>query len=194
MKNLLPIVAVLLLSGCSVLYPLYTKKDVVELPGLESQWLDKHQSGEIRATWTFEKTDSVGYILTEKEMGGNYFTKAHYIVFLKLEGKLFADVRMDTFDHDSLGRPIFTRDHLIFKVLKTDEFMAFLLFNAEYLVDLEKNGELEVSYQTHVDKSSDYNTGTSYMVTEPTKRLQKLVLKYYDEPEAFQPMMTLLKQ
>ncbi len=167
------ILFLIFLTGCITINPIYHEKDLIEVPYLTGKWgyLNNQDSTNY---WTLIKIGNKKYLAQEYI---NQREQQSYIAhFIKLKGQIFAD-----FEH------IEVEGHFISKVElnKKDSTCSFSLFNSDYLVKLEKENKIELSYKTVVDRSSDYNMGTSYYISESTDRLQELLIEYSDNQSVF---------
>lgn len=177
-KRLLKIAALLAIlsivaSGCiTSVHPLFTKRDLVFRPELIGSWKDK--SGEIMK---FSEKDSSYYSI-------RYISKEDTTQLIGRLGKLgdhyYLDITIDPNDkkiNDVVGMYIFPV-HIFFKVsLKHDQLvMNSFAFSSNWLEKLIKEKRIRIKHEVENEQ---------VLLTASTEDLQKFVIKYTNEPKAF---------
>jgi len=174
------------LSGCLVksIHPFYKEKDVIYDPTLVGYWLDNDSS-----LWTIEqlKVSSVGPERVVDSYKINYFEKkdeaSEFEVHLfKLNGQTYVD-----FIPFDINVPDMTAFHLvpthsIAKIEMSRDSINLKWFNESWLAGLLENNKIRISHETiKGEKGND----DSYILTASTEELQKFIIKYGNDPNAF---------
>lgn len=180
---LLVILLTLMVSSCLVksLHPFYKESDVIYDPSLVGYWLDNDSS-----LWTIEqlKVSSVGSERVVDSYKINYFEKkdeaSEFEVHLfKLKGQTYVD-----FIPFDVNVPDMTAFHLvpthsIAKIEMSRDSINLKWFNESWLAGLLENNKIRISHETI--KGAD----DSYILTASTEELQKFIIKYGNDPNAF---------
>lgn len=187
-KSLMMFAAVvgLFLGGCVVtsVYPFYTAKDLMFEPALIGRWADAGTTDESTEVWQFERAGEKGYLLAVSEGSETNRYDAH---LFGLKKQLFLDLcptnRVD--GHLPL--------HYVLKVspIKTTLQMQFLADG--WLKQLLKKNPKAIRHTIFYEKPGDTNSSTLALTAE-TKDLQKLILKYADDTNAFPEPMELKRR
>lgn len=154
---------------------MYNDKDLIDVPELTGSW--QLQSLDTNNTWQLTKHSDKDYILIER---ANHNATTYNAKFLKLNNQLFIDLQMVEIE---TSKPV--PGHIIAKVTADSSIVNVSLFNSDYLVALAQKNKIQLNYQTSYDKSSDYNTGVQYTITEPTDKLQNLIIAYANDTNVF---------
>ena len=174
MRNCTIIACLILLAiaGCvRSLHPLYTERDLVFDERLLGSWT---KNGDSTNTWIFQKAGENAYELLETEKGAPARFEAHLV---KLGGHLFLDIapgEMDTkndffkFHHI----PVHTFSRIW---LENKRFRLAMLDN-DWLRDMIDNRKVEIRHERQEK---------AIILTAPTADLQKLVIAYAEDEEAF---------
>ena len=183
------------LSSClNTLHPIFTEKDLAYDPKLIGTWNTENQGNKGKVIISNLATESSielpGNISSIKQKGYliTYEDKDHegtkrYIAFLVRIGKhLYFDYYPDDKKDDQ----------------KIDEFFNAHLIktHTSYRVDIYKDGSFELSQlaEGYVAKlidekkiriSHEKYTGDNILITASTSELQQYLIKYSDEPEAY---------
>lgn len=183
---LLFLLIALTLSGCLVksIHPFYKEKDVIYDPALVGYWLDGDSS-----LWTVEqlKVSSVGSERAVDSYKINYFEKkdeaSEFEVHLfKLNGQTYVD-----FIPFEINVPDMTAFHLlpthsIAKIEMSRDSINLKWFNESWLAGLLENNKIRISHETIKGENDDDD---SYVLTASTEELQKFIIKYGNDPNAF---------
>jgi hypothetical protein len=185
-KVILSFALFLFFSGCVVysFYPLYTEKDLFPNTLLLGKWLDEDGT-----EWNFEyaykgkrvpeNMDSTSYILTQKykdeEMDDSSEFSVHVI---KLGRNYFLDFYMEDYMNDDLLLKNFhiIPVHTFAKLTVKENKLEIHWFDQEWLEDLLKKNRIRIHHE---------NNGDFILLTAKPAELQKFVLKYADDEEAF---------
>lgn len=169
----------LLLSGCiPSIHGLYTDDDLVFKETLLGKWVDGSD-----ATWSFAASEDKAYSLdyTEDEMpGDDQKTSGNFQVHLVRLGEYYF---LDLFpgDNDQLKMPSLLINtllpvHIFAKVEFKGEVVIINFFDPDHLQDLLDEGRIRIGYE----KTDDF-----IVLTASTEELQKFVIKYADDENAF---------
>lgn len=183
-KNLL---VVLLFSvsaiGClRSVHKLYTNKDLVYEPRLEGKWYEKDG----RSLWTFTRDGERRYELlydqhsSKQEIPGNgEFTAAKFEAHLvRLGTSLFLDLfPKDVVSRNDLFAVHVIPAHTFSRVDLSKDTLRLAMLDHEWFKGMVDEGKISIQYE-EIDKGQ-------YVLTAQVPELQKLVLTYADDPEAF---------
>lgn len=173
-----------LFQGCIVksLHPFFTETDVLFKKEILNTWIDQDSASWIIQT-VKEKPNAYGmkYIKDGKE--------AYFLVHLfELEGALYLDFlpvsstaqSVDIFDFHLLPT------HSVAKVDKvSSEELVIKWFNEEWLNTLFKQNRIKIAHEAIMDETPTGEDDKTYVLTAPTKELQKFLIKYGNEDAAF---------
>lgn len=186
---------IIFLSGClSTLHPIFTEKDLVYDPNLLGTWKTVSNGNTSQATITNLSTESSielsGNISSIKQKGyliihqGKEDT-ASYIAFLARIGKHLyfdyypADKKKDRKIDDFFGLH-FVKMHTSYRVeILSDGSFELSQLDGSYVKSLIDEKKIRISHET----GSYYN---DIVITASTKELQQYLLKYGDEPSAYE--------
>lgn len=190
MKNLI-FLLVLFLVGChGFKNPPFKKSDLKEIPGIEGSW-DMYLVPEGSSKrgdsnkWAIKKTNKNEYIFQNTEdpnltLYGSFFEVAHQD-FISLEYP------------GTPQRPIPRgKLHFVVKIQYADSLIRGIPIDIEHLISLSNSGVYPTKFETFNDPSSEYSTGSTYLVTEPTRKVRKLLKNFKDDPEMFPSKVTFL--
>ncbi len=189
LRNLCIAGLIFLASSCIVVsfHPLYTPKDLFVNELLLGQWMDPEDS----TIWQFnyaykgeeipENIDSTSYILrlSGKE---HCLTQSSFSVHVvELDHQYFLDFYINNFEGCGNEESDLFDLHLMpvhsFARLQLNGDEALInWFNPDWLTKLAKRGKLEIDFEEEDDM---------YLITAPTKDLQKFVVKHYEDKDAF---------
>ena len=174
------------ISGCVVysFYPLYTEKDLFPNTLLLGKWLDEEGT-----QWNFEyaykgekvpeNVDSTSYFLTQKYKDAAFQDSSIFSVHvIKLGANYFLDFYLEDFMNDDF---LLKNFHIIpvhtFAKLTVDENkLEIHCFYQEWLEDLLEKNLIRIHHE---------NNGDFILLTAKPAELQKFVLKYADDEQAF---------
>ncbi len=179
---------VLLLAGCFVasFYPLYTDADLHPDSLMTGRWLDKDST-----LWNFEYitlqesdkprvSDSTGYYLSFQEKGKSPGKSTFEIRVVRLDGHCFLDFYIndikrerypDLFDLHTMAIHTFAR------AILAGDTLHLNWMDPEWLKQLEKDKALKIRY---------LKRGDEVLLTAPPADLQKFMVRYADEPAAWE--------
>lgn len=198
MKKLFPLAGLLLviflIPGClTALHPLFTEKELIHEPRLLGLW---KISGEEDVTVAFEKgnPDSFSelpevlqnasdraYTVTVTEKGA--VVQKFFAFPTKLGDALYLDYFSSTTPkqkgYDSFFKAHFTAMHSFYRIQfdNNGRFKASRL-KGDYLTELIRNKQIRIRHEERPDGS--------FVITAPTAELQQYVLKYGQNPEAYE--------
>lgn len=175
----------LVLSGCiPSIHGLYTDDDLVFKETLLGKWIDGSE-----ATWSFTASGDKAYSLdyTEDEiLGDDQKVSGNFQVHLVKLGEYYF---LDLFpgNNDQLKMPsllinTFLPVHIFAKVEFKGEEVIINFFDPDHLQDLLDEGRIRIGYE----KTDDF-----IVLTASTEELQKFVIKYADDENAFLDSTTL---
>lgn len=196
--------SLLLMQGCiPSLHPLYSDNTLIKIDEIIGTWGDSDNEGDNKLmittnsedglpnTWSFEKEGEKSYRLIQiDEDGRKAAFEAHFV-------KLGDDVFVDFFPaHLNKSDGVFSTEaypsvekmnsllalhtmpvHTFAKVEVTDEHFKIKMFNYDWISDLFEQNRIRLKHEL---TDSD-----NILLTASTAELQKFVIKYADEPEAY---------
>ncbi len=175
-------VLALLFSAClSSLHPIYTDNNKVVMNELEGEWLMNDDS-----RWRFEKNPDAekGYLLTHFDDEQAFLYEAFLV---DLDGIYFLDLmpvpseKMEL-EMGTLAYFIATHNFLKFEA-RTDGTMQVSAFDISFLSDLLEQDPTLIKHE----KTGDGNI----ILTASTEELQKFLIHYADNEDAFDESMNL---
>jgi len=178
MKIIVISVIALFMVNCLVtsIHPLYTDKDLVFKPELLGTW----ENDEL---WTFEKMGKNSYELTIKESSESEGIKeyeetgiyeAHLV---KLEKFFFLDLYPDERKIEEYEDEIhLVPAHSIWRIWIEKDVMRLAWLANDWLEEMIDGNKVDIAHVRLEDR---------VVLTAPTKELQKFVLKYAEDTDAF---------
>jgi len=177
--------AVLLFAGCVVpsLQPLIAEKDYVAYSELTGSWV---QTDDEKLLYTFA-ADGKAYKLTQVD------EKQHTAVFRAVVGKLGTNVFLDT----SIEDPKFedrvndfavvhlVPGHVFVKVTQRDNQLVFTALDVTWLKDLLRENPKAIAHVMQEERP---------ILTATTEELQKFVIKYAADTNAFKNEIILKRK
>lgn len=176
------------LSGCVVFsfYPLYTKDDLFPNDLLVGQWMDKDS-----AVWRFdfnyngkhlpENRDSTAFILQIREKYQPDFDHQKFIIHLiKLNGTYFLDFYLEEYfddDHMTMYDLHVMPIHSFAKLELNGDSAMLKWFSPDWLEDLIKQNRTRIHHE---------NNGEHILLTAKPRELQKFVIKYTNDEDAYE--------
>ena len=191
---LLAVLLVILLQGCLVksLHPFYTDKDLLFNKDLIGKWTDKDSASweirqHMRSTGILKpQTPDKSYdiILTDNKGSSNFL--AH---LFRLDNQLYLDFYPTTTscNHD-LTELHLVATHSLAKIDLPGGKIVIRWYNEEWLAGLFNKNKIRISHE-RVPYDPDLKDPESMQVilTAQTEELQKFIIKYGNDPEAFKP-------
>lgn len=173
MRMAIPMVMAMLLAGCvPSLHPLYTEKDVVFDPALVGTWVEK--GGDDR--WVVSRSGNKNYyslLNTPKGKGTGRF-EAHLV---QLGSSRFLDVypeepelRNDTYKFHLIPA------HSISRIWLEGDVLRVGPLDEDWLRRMINEKKVQIAHE---------RLNKNLVLTAPTAELQKLVVRYADDPKAF---------
>lgn len=184
-KNLLILVVfVLSASGClRSVHKLYTENDLVYEPALEGQW----EEGEGKSLWTFTRDGQKRYELLYRQRvtDQNVPGRGDFTVPAKFEAhlvRLGKHLFLDLFPKDVVSRNDLFAVHVIpahtfSRVELSKSTLRLAMLDHEWFKRMIDEGRLAVMYE-EIEKGQ-------YVLTAKTPDIQKLVVTYAEDPDAF---------
>lgn len=176
----------LVLSGCiTSVHPLFTRHDLIFRPELLGSW----QEGD--EIMTFKGIDSTYYSIQDVD-------KADTVQLIGSLGKLgnhyFLDITIDPDDKklNGLDGAFLFPVHIFFKVsFENDQLtMNAFAFSSDWLAKLIRERRIRIKHEVenpyYSQQIFDKAENDQVLLTASTEELQKFVIKYADEPKAFE--------
>lgn len=187
---LLALLLAVIVSSCIVksLHPFYKPKDVIFKKELIGTWLDQESN-----KWTIKQTvhhpggpipgnpaDSLqnNYSVSYTDKDG---TSKFIVHLFQLNHQLYVDFYPDDVNVPDLTAFHLVKAHSIAKIGISKDSLSIKWFNEAWLADLLKNNKIRISHETIHKKYQD----DSYILTASTDELQKFLIKYGNDPNAF---------
>jgi len=173
----------LTLSCVLSLHPLYTEKDLVLEPKLEGSWANKDG----KELWTFKKSGEKVYELTavhkeSKQESGKTIEETATGKFdahlMKLGNYIFMDLYPQEPDiKNAFYKYHFLPAHSFSRIWIEQDIFRISVFNEDWLKKMIEKKKVKITYEK-LDNDR-------IVLTAPTEKLQKLILKYVEDSEAF---------
>jgi len=166
---ILPLLCILIASCVRSFYPLYTDKDLVLNQMLVGTWADNENN-----TWMFQQGKGKSYelVYTEKQSPAKF--KAHLV---KLGKYHFLDLAPE---EPGIDNSFFAAHlipvHTFSRVWIAPDSIRLSLFDNGWLRDMIQKKKIMIPHERQ---------GDGIILMAPTKELQKLVIKYAEDPKAF---------
>lgn len=181
---LLVVCLAVLTQGCLVrsLHPFFKTSDVVFREELLASWTDDEG-----ASWRMErKAGTNAYELHWLNHGDrNVAFTAH---LFNLDGQLYLDCFPQETDEKEPTMELFN-DHLMpihtiarVELSNNNNYLVIKWFNEEWLHKMLKENRIMISNEVVTEAGEDEGI---YVLTASTSELQKFIMKYGQEPEAF---------
>ena len=165
---LLPLLLALLFVGCPVrsLFPLFTDKDVAFNPALVGTWA----AGSDQEQYVFRAVTDKSYLVSVLDKKGD--TVSYRAQLGKLGASWFLDTRLDerSEDYHMLA------SHLIHRVWLSGDSLHIATMEGDWLKKMAESKKLRIPY---VNRDGDI------VLIAQTSELQKFVMKYADNTDAF---------
>jgi hypothetical protein len=182
-----------LLNACVIksLNPFYTEKDVVYKKELVGSWIDNDSSKWTIGQYTFSKGWNQGDSLDNSyriQYMGNEGNKAIFNAHIfKLNNEYYLDffpLISDFFKNDEVITSHLLPTHSVAKLeIRNNSNVTIRWFNEDWLKNLFNENRIKIAHQ--IVKTQDDNLGDFYVLTASTDELQKFILKFGNEPRAF---------
>jgi hypothetical protein len=191
-NSLLACLIAMLLSGCFVksLHPFYTAGDLVFKKEMLGTWIDDDSASwkieqSMRTTGLFKPgVPENAYLVTCSDKDGTAQFSAH---LFKLGSGLF----LDFYPEEVKGTTGMMSAHLVpahtvARVTLSHDNLTIQWYNEEWLIGLFKQNKIRIAHEK-VPLEAGKTTDDNYQVvlTAPTEELQSFMLKYSDDPKAF---------
>lgn len=188
----------LILTGCFVksLHPFYKERDIIFKKELIGTWTDKDSS-----VWKIEQgSRSAGllkpampdntYRITFTEKKGTSVFRA---TLFHLGGKLFLDFYPEEVDcANEMMASHLVPMHTVARVEMSSGKLVIRWYNEDWLLDLFKQNKIRIAHEKIPVDPGSANGDFQVVLTAPTDELQKFMLKYSDDPEAFKNDFTFV--
>jgi len=187
----------LLIASCIFTQPLFMPQDIytdARLPGTwygYNAWSGSKAGGEIDTVnpYNIRRVDSVHYYVSHKQGSSLYMD--NYLTLVRLKGHLFADIQLVNVNNH---KP--EEGHILAKASLGGDSLSIVLLDMDYLEKEVKAGRMHLQY--YMTKGSNMSDGMgsppTMIFTESTLHLQNLVLDLYDNKQAFNQVILLLKK
>lgn len=187
------ILAALFLSSCLVssLNPFYTEKDITYIPGLLGSWHDQDS-----CIWVVEQyqqgTSFMGpttptnyYRISYYEKNKDAYKKSIFkLVLFSLKDMQFIDFYPEEYELETdLASYHVLPVHTLARFSMEGENIVFKWYNDEWLSSLFEKNRLRIQHET-IPISPEYKR---QVLTASTEELQKFLLKYGNDANAFKP-------
>lgn len=172
----------LFMVNCLVtsIHPLYTAKDIVFMPELLGTWIGEDEAGDL---WIFEQSGKNAYELTIKESSESegiqeYEETGIYETHLVKLGKfLFLDLYPDERTIEEYEDEIhLVPTHSIWRIWIEKDVIRLAWLANDWLEEMIDKKKIKIAHVRLEDR---------VVLTVPTKDLQKFVLKYAEDTDAF---------
>jgi hypothetical protein len=181
-----------LVSGCFVksLHPFYKENEAIFKKELTGNWLDDDSS-----TWKIEQgmkftglfkseTPDNAYLITFSDKKGTSKFKVH---LFKLRNQYFFDFYPEEVEstNDMMASHLVPM-HTVARVDITPEKMVIQWYNEEWLIGLFRQNKIRIAHEkVPYDETKAGDDNFQVVLTASTDDLQKFMLKYMDDPNAF---------
>lgn len=178
------VLAVVCLQGCIVksVHQFYKESDVIYRKELEGNWTDQDGNG-----WQIHQNPfkQNAYELHYSKNGREVSLIGH---LFKLNGNQYFDM-MSTEDN-SEDIPVFdlhiVPTHSIARVATlNDHEVSIKWFNEEWLRKMFVENRIKISHELVMDENPQSTDDGFYLLTASTEELQKFVIKYGDDEDAY---------
>ncbi|WP_460544775.1 hypothetical protein [Echinicola sediminis] len=194
---LLPFILLVLVSSCSIpsLYPLYTSKDLLTDPRIEGLWVGNESENE-QSIWKIWKSatnpshpkannSDKRYLLEHTQKGE---TVIFELFLMKLGDKYYLDFFPEDFLpcklENYMGASHMFPVHTFAKVELAENQITIHPFDDEFLEELIEQNRIKISHE---------EPSGALLLTASPEELQKFVIKYADNKNAFADEPLILK-
>ncbi|MEY4386137.1 MAG: hypothetical protein RLY20_1420 [Verrucomicrobiota bacterium] len=183
----LALLGLLLLAGCVLtsVYPFYTENDLVFEPKLVGRWADAEHEDNTNKFWQFEREGTnAAFKLTVRDGDEE---KSYRASFFRLKSWSFIDAT------PLQGHDDFIPPHFLMKVSQVEPELKLAVLDYEWVADLLKAHPGALRH-TVVEKQPGQAEGGRVVLTADTAELQKFILKYAADTNAFPENVRLARQ
>ncbi len=184
-RNIILIIATgLLVSGCFIksLYPFYTKKDIVFDPKIIGTWTDEDSSKWIikqQMKWPIAPDSSFQVEIVEKDGSMGSFN----VHLFRLNNQLY----LDFYPSGKIGSNDIVEENIVLthslaKITYSKDVIKIQWFNEVWLEKLLDQNKIRIRHEKIYESDLEMN---SYLLTASTEELQKFIIKYGNDPQAF---------
>jgi len=189
---ILTVLLVITMSSCLVksLHPFYTDKDIVYKPELLGIWTGNDSARwEIRQHKVFagfmkddKPTNCYDILFTDKKGTSKFL--AH---LFSLDKALYLDFYLPDMEGQDLAVMHMVPAHTLAKVELGKDQISIKWYNEEWLVKLFNENRIRIAHERIPYDLDEKNTDNFQVVlTAPTADLQKFIIKYGNDPAAFE--------
>ncbi len=178
MKILLTFGIALLISGClqPSLHPLFTEKDLVFDPGLIGAWVGENE----KETWILQKAGDHTYDLFYEGERDSAKYEVHLVRLGKFE---FLDIYPQV--PEMCDHALLIPAHMFSIIRRDGDTLRNAMLNPDWLEDMIARKKLKIAHERLDDR---------IVLTASTKELQKFILKYAEDMNAFRDPAVLHRQ
>ena len=189
---LLSLLMIFILQGCLVksLHPFYTENDIIFKKELLGKWTDKDSAAweirqHMRTTGILKpEVPDKSYDITLTDKKGSSHLIAH---LFRLEDQLYLDfLPTDVHCQNDLAEIHLVPTHSLAKIDLSGGNITISWYNEEWLIGLFNKNKIRIAHE-RVPYDPDLKDPESMQVilTAQTGELQKFIIKYGNDPEAF---------
>ncbi|HEU5070746.1 MAG TPA: hypothetical protein VFV96_10100 [Verrucomicrobiae bacterium] len=175
------------LVGCVVtsVYPYYTAKDVVSDPALIGTWAEAGETNAAEKNWQFAAGPDQSYLLTVRDTAEKTGFTAHLFA---LPGRRYLDALPTKREDD------FIPPHYLLAVSRLDgTALELSLLSYGWLQELVKTNPAAIRH-VWVDRDAQQPDSGKLVLTADTAELQRFILQYRDDTNAFAETLKLVRQ
>lgn len=180
-----------MMSGCLVksLHPFYAESDVIYKPELTGKWLDDDSSKWVISRFTISKGLFKGDSLDNSylvEMYEDTTRPSKFNVHLfSINGLLYLDFLpiRDKGEQEFYDFHLVPAHSLARVRFDSNDRMTISWFNEEWLNKLFEENRVKISHEVILSDETGY--GKQYVLTASTSELKKFIVKYGNDPNAF---------
>jgi hypothetical protein len=175
------------LVGCVVtsVYPYYTAKDVVSDPALIGTWAEAGETNAVEKNWQFAAGPDQAYQLTVRDTAE---TTGFTARLFSLQGRRYLDVLPAKREDD------FIPPHYLLAVSRLDgAALEMSLLSYDWLTKLVTTNPAALRH-VWVDRDAQQPDGGKLVLTADTAELQRFILQYRDDTNAFAETLKLVRQ
>jgi hypothetical protein len=165
-----------LLAGCIVqsVYPFYMAKDLTFEPALVGRWSENVTNP--APYWEFKPAGDQAYVLTTVDTQETNCFETHLFHLKQFQ---FLDLR--TTNVGEFQMPL----HIVMKVSSFAPTLKMSVLNYDWLKKLVEKNPAAIRHIVVPENSTATNGDTMIYLTADTKELQKFILKYVNDTNAF---------
>ncbi|MDP1621211.1 MAG: hypothetical protein Q8M08_02620 [Bacteroidales bacterium] len=189
---------IILVSGCFVksLHPFYREKDLLFKKELLGTW-----TGDDSSEWKIEQNRKFSgifkpdipenvYLITYTDKKG---TSQFIVNLFKLGNRLFLDFYPEEKESSNELRSLhLVAMHTVARVDLAPDKMIIRWYNEEWLIGLFKQNKIRIAHEKVPYESGKIDDNFQVILTASTGDLQKFMLKYAEDPNAFKNDYTFI--